>query len=161
MCLRSLGRLAHQFTVLASQVVGHLRDFLVNPSPILLRLHRTGQATPASAGEAASAGESTSAAASAEAALAAFERLREAAIENLCTALAAGITEDPFCVQAFLASVSNRLFMAENSDSESALIATNTVITLGHVAIALKGPRLLHFLLFMETIKLVPLHSVT
>jgi len=29
--------------------------------------------------------------------------------------------------------------MAENSDSESTLIATNTVITLGHVAIALRG----------------------
>ena len=32
-----------------------------------------------------------------------------------------------------------QLFMAENSDSESTLIATNTVITLGHVAIALRG----------------------
>ncbi|CAG2236201.1 PI4KA [Mytilus edulis] len=62
-----------------------------------------------------------------------------------------GLRQDPECVQAFLASVSNRLYRAELSDSrkngkspeerwnqESNLISTNTILTLGHIAVALK-----------------------
>lgn len=64
---------------------------------------------------------------------------------------------DPLCVQAFLASVSNRLFMAENSDNESALIATNTVITLGHVAVTLKEtPRTAESILqFFQVVRII------
>jgi phosphatidylinositol 4-kinase A len=68
----------------------------------------------------------------------AFEKLRDAAIENLCIALEAAQSIDPYCVPALVASVSNRLFTAETSDSESSLISTNIVIMLGHVAVALK-----------------------
>nr|CAD7405823.1 unnamed protein product [Timema poppensis] len=46
----------------------------------------------------------------------AFEKLRDAAIENLCIALEAAYTVDPYCVRALVASVSNRLFTAEKSD---------------------------------------------
>ena len=42
------------------------------------------------------------------------------------------------CVKAFLASLSNRLYTAEMSDRESTLVTVNTIITLGHVAIAFK-----------------------
>ena len=45
---------------------------------------------------------------------------------------------DPDCIQAFLASLSNRLYTAEMSDRESTLITVNTILTLGHVAVALK-----------------------
>ena len=45
-----------------------------------------------------------------------FEKLRDAAIENLCVALEAALTVDPFCVPALVGSVSNRLFTAETSD---------------------------------------------
>jgi phosphatidylinositol 4-kinase len=48
-----------------------------------------------------------------DAAMEAFQRLRDVAIENLCSSLKAGLSMDPNCVQAFLASVSNRVFMAE------------------------------------------------
>jgi len=44
----------------------------------------------------------------------AFQKLRDVAIEGLCLALKAGLTVDPNCVLAFLASVSNRVYMAEN-----------------------------------------------
>lgn len=127
-CLKALGQLAVKFTHLASNVIACLRDFLVSPSPILLRLHHQSQnhQNPNLEDPLALS------------ARAAFERLREASIDNLCLALKAGMQVDPNCVQAFLASVSNRLFMAENSDNESALIANNTVITLGHVAVTLK-----------------------
>lgn len=46
----------------------------------------------------------------------AFEKLRDAAIENLCYALSAAHSLDPDCVRALVASVSNRLFTAEKSD---------------------------------------------
>jgi phosphatidylinositol 4-kinase len=46
----------------------------------------------------------------------AFEKLRDAAIENLCIALQAAYSVDPYCVRALVASVSNRLFTAEKSD---------------------------------------------
>lgn len=69
----------------------------------------------------------------------AFEKLRDAAIENLCYALEAAHSSDADCVRALVASVSNRLFTAENSDSESTLISTNIVIMLGHVAVSMKG----------------------
>ena len=111
-CLRGLGRLAQKFTVLASNVIGHLRDFLVNPSPILLRLHRQSTASHQSTTPSSSNPTSTGTnepefiTASAQAA---FERLREVGIDNLCLALKAGISIEPYCVQAFLASVSNRV----------------------------------------------------
>jgi phosphatidylinositol 4-kinase len=46
----------------------------------------------------------------------AFEKLRDAAIENLCIALQAAYGVDAYCVRALVASVSNRLFTAEKSD---------------------------------------------
>ena len=46
----------------------------------------------------------------------AFEKLRDAAIENMCIALLAAYRVDPDCVRALVASVSNRLFTAEKSD---------------------------------------------
>lgn len=46
----------------------------------------------------------------------AFEKLRDAAIENLCIALKASYAVDPYCVPALVASVSNRLFTAEKND---------------------------------------------
>lgn len=47
---------------------------------------------------------------------AAFDKLRDAAIENLCIALEASHVNDPDTVRALVASLSNRLFTAENSE---------------------------------------------
>lgn len=46
----------------------------------------------------------------------AFEKLRDAAIENLCIALEAAQSLDPLPVVELVSSVSNRLFTAETSD---------------------------------------------
>lgn len=47
---------------------------------------------------------------------AAFEALRDAAIENLSIALHAAHTLDKFCVPALVANVSSRLFNAEKQE---------------------------------------------
>lgn len=47
---------------------------------------------------------------------AAFEALRDAAIENLSIALHSAHTLDPYCVLALVANVSNRLFTAEKQE---------------------------------------------
>ncbi|XP_048482102.1 phosphatidylinositol 4-kinase alpha [Plutella xylostella] len=141
-CLEGLGKLAQKFPSIANTSIHCLRDFLCTPSPILFKLHRleldkngkehimkvtlqgkelqglTEMGVPV---------KSTP-----------FEKLRDAAIENLCVALEAALSVEPHCVAALVGSVSNRLFTAETSDSESSLISTNIVIMLGHVAVALK-----------------------
>lgn len=47
---------------------------------------------------------------------AAFEALRDAAIENLSISLRAAHSLDPYCVPALVANVSNRLFTAEKQE---------------------------------------------
>lgn len=47
---------------------------------------------------------------------AAFEALRDAAIENLSIALHSAHALDPYCVPALVANVSNRLFTAEKQE---------------------------------------------
>ena len=91
-CLRALGQLADKFPHLTNNVINYLRDFLVDPSPILLRLYQQSQTkgnvmrpphmtinsvTPAEDKLVSST-------------QAAYEKLREAAIDNLCSALKAG-----------------------------------------------------------------------
>lgn len=51
----------------------------------------------------------------------AFEKLRDAAIGNLCIALEAAHSVNPDCVPALVASVSNRLFAADKCDGYNSL----------------------------------------
>ncbi|XP_063216675.1 phosphatidylinositol 4-kinase alpha isoform X2 [Bacillus rossius redtenbacheri] len=135
-CLEGLGKLAQKFPNIASTSIYCLRDFLVTPSPILFKLHR--QQSEKEQSKASAQGKESHSSQTISSNQSAFEKLRDAAIENLCIALEASYTVDPYCVRALVASVSNRLFTAEKSDSETSLISTNIVIMLGHVAVALK-----------------------
>lgn len=139
-CLEGLGKLAQKFPNIAGTSISYLRDFLVDPSPILGKLHAHAMQTLALqkkekeltpfkivvqhsdsrsvmdilgenqkqiVGPTASTGRSGQAA---------FEALRDAAIENLSIALRAAHTLDQFCVPALVANVSNRLFTAEKHE---------------------------------------------
>ncbi|CAG7786962.1 unnamed protein product, partial [Allacma fusca] len=159
-CLQGLGGLATKFPTIASSSIQYLKEFLVNPSPILVRLYDK-RANKIKNSETVSDGISSTEPVKKET-TEAFQRLRDVAIENLCQALKSGLTMDPNCVQAFLASVSNRVFTAEKecsskeldnapADNDSLLVLTNTIVMLGHVGIALKEtPKttesVLHFL---------------
>jgi len=135
-CLEGLGKLAQKFPNIAGTSISYLRDFLVDPSPILGKLHAHAMQTMAlqkkekeltpfkivvqhsdsravvdifgdNQKQAGSTGRSG---------YAAFEALRDAAIENLSIALRAAHTLDQFCVPALVANVSNRLFTAEKHE---------------------------------------------
>ncbi|KAK9746290.1 PI4-kinase N-terminal region [Popillia japonica] len=142
-CLEGLGKLAQKFPNIASTSIYCLRDFLITPSPILFKLHK--QTVEKNAikenvkGTAGSTNLKTEEVKTYSASEIAFEKLRDAAIENLCYALDSAHIIDPDCVRALVASVSNRLFTAEKSDSESTVISTNIVYMLGHVAVSMKG----------------------
>lgn len=139
-CLEGLGKLAEKFPNIASTSIYCLRDFLIAPSPILSKLyHQVNEKSGTDSSLSATWNSKTSNTKNVGAAQAAFEKLRDAAIENLCYALEAAHSLDADCVRALVASVSNRLFTAEKSDSESALISTNIVIMLGHVAVSMRG----------------------
>ncbi|XP_077290371.1 phosphatidylinositol 4-kinase III alpha isoform X2 [Arctopsyche grandis] len=138
-CLEGLGKLALKFPNIASTSIYCLRDFLVTPSPILFKLHKQfAEKGNKEQFKVTLQGNEMTVVDNVSSRCTAFEKLRDAAIENLCIALEAAQSVDPYCVPALVASVSNRLFTAETSDSESSLISTNIVIMLGHVAVALK-----------------------
>lgn len=58
-------------------------------------------------------------------------------VANPIRSLRSGLVEDPDCIQAFLASVSNALYIAEASDRDSTLISSNAILAMGHVAVLL------------------------
>ncbi|MPC85122.1 Phosphatidylinositol 4-kinase alpha [Portunus trituberculatus] len=104
---QGLGKLASKFPNIAGTCINYLQDFLVSPSPILLKLYRqqSDLLTPHQ-GNLTVKGDSSNRPASASAT--AFEKLRDTAIENLCVALKAGLTVDANTVMAFISSISSR-----------------------------------------------------
>ena len=134
-CLEGLGKLAQKFPNIAGTSISYLRDFLVDPSPLLAKLHAHSQQalalqkkekelTPFKIVVQSSElrvpvdifGENQKVQGS-RSSQAAFEALRDAGIENLSIALRAAHTLDQFCVPALVANVSNRLFTAEKHES--------------------------------------------
>ncbi|XP_042899450.1 phosphatidylinositol 4-kinase alpha isoform X2 [Parasteatoda tepidariorum] len=118
-CLEGLGQLAEKFPSISHTCIDALRDFLVNPSPILLRLNKQSDHHVRTANlniMVTSDAPTTVYAATTTSSGTAFENLRDTAIENLCR--------------------------------ESTLVSTNTIVALGHVAVALKStPRTMESIL--------------
>ncbi|XP_055374781.1 phosphatidylinositol 4-kinase alpha [Condylostylus longicornis] len=149
-CLEGLGKLAQKFPNIAGTSICYLRDFLVDPSPILAKLYaqtiakqkKDKEIAPykivVQASNDAKSVDLHTTVGTVKSGVAAFEALRDAAIENLSIALSAAQTLDPYCVPALVANVSNRLFTAEKSESESSLVSLNIIVMLGHVAVTLK-----------------------
>ncbi|XP_072163702.1 LOW QUALITY PROTEIN: phosphatidylinositol 4-kinase alpha-like [Diadema setosum] len=155
--LQGLGTLAEKFPTVAHATTSSLRDFFMGPSRILVKLQKHFNAESGKSlgpairvsdssstrsksgkeGEAAVASEGGGGGGGGDQTLHPFARLRNTAMANLCRSLRAGLIDDPDCIQAFLASVSNALYIAESSDRDSALISSNAILAMGHVAVVM------------------------
>lgn len=113
-CLTGLGRLALKYPTLADASRDSLSTFLITPSALLLKVYEVR----------GTSGET-------------YTTLRDTAIEALCVSLAAGFSEDEHFIDAFVASLSSRLYQAEKSSVESSLVSINSIVTLGRMAVIL------------------------
>ncbi len=70
---------------------------------------------------------------------AAFEKLHNCAMENLCKSLRAQMKLDVNCIPALVSAITTRLFQPDNvRDKDWMLSSKNAILALGHIAVTLR-----------------------
>eukprot|EP00094_Tigriopus_californicus_P003842 TCALIF_03698-PA protein Name:"Similar to PI4KA Phosphatidylinositol 4-kinase alpha (Homo sapiens)" AED:0.07 eAED:0.07 QI:1/0.8/0.75/0.93/0.86/0.93/16/174/2161 len=156
-CIEGLGKLAEKFPMLAKQSSDCLREFLANPSKLLIRLSRhyhhpssrnnpggskaaPGKKVPSLVVTQSESAQSMQMPKSrADATRIAFEKLRDCAIENLCKGLISQMDIDPNCIPALVSAITTRLFQPDHvCDKEWFISSKNSILALGHIAVTLR-----------------------
>lgn len=145
-CLDGFGELAVNDPSIADACLSSIKDFLLKPSPILSKLHRicnSDKGVCTSSNQNENGGDNSNLIPCKKTkdlraiAAASLENLRLTAIKNMSLCLRAALENDKHCVKALIASMSNRLYQAEKSETELSLISVNIILTLGNIAAAL------------------------
>ncbi|XP_064490203.1 phosphatidylinositol 4-kinase alpha-like isoform X2 [Ornithodoros turicata] len=127
-CLEGIGVLAQNFPVIVDSCIDALREFLGNPAHILQKLFQCM--------DEATAGDNPG---TRVICMNAMRQVRETATLSVCNVLRVGMERDQECVQAYLASASNKLYQAEIGGGQGTLIALNTILSLGMISVELAG----------------------
>ena len=144
-CLDGLGELASKYPTLADSCRDSLSSFLITPSPILSKLNKShsewrGAMSITITRTSDSDGHSTKSASpqnTVKSSQSIYDKLLDKAIINLCLSLSAGYIYDSTFIEAYVASLSSRLYQADNMSDHidtSILVSSNSIIVLGRMA---------------------------
>lgn len=140
--LEGLGELARKYTSLADSSKESLSNFLLVPSTVLQKLFlqstRSIRSTITVTSNGITHAYKTTSPTGSPSALkiseTSFDKIRDCAIKSLCVALSAGFSYDPHYIEAFVASLSSRLYQIDLVKTESGLISSNCIVVLGRMA---------------------------
>eukprot|EP00794_Sanderia_malayensis_P007730 gene7730-8569_t len=140
-CLDGAGQLATRFPVSASYILNVIRLFIFKPSPILKMLFRGNDIKEQDRPSITISNPSGERALDLPNRKESFQtdsshkKLLSCALKNLVRTMRAALKFDDHIIEAFIASVANRLYTTDENDNLSDLRHLNCVLSLGYVAV--------------------------